>query len=334
MLPKRDGLEILREVRRLRPTLPVIILTARGEEADRVRGLSDGADDYVVKPFSVKELLARVEAVLRRSAERPGDVSRIAIPGGTIDLARREVRFARGDRTELSEREAELIGYLAANSGRAIAREELLANVWRISPRGVTTRTIDMHVTRLREKLRDATAEPKILLTVRGKGYMFQSTKLEARHDEGMTKSHVPSAFPLGRLRGMSADPVDGDGLGKPGRRAVGAGGGGGPAARIAGRAGAAGVVAHGFLARTAAGSGEARSFAAYQAFLPADFARSSAKGSPHGRLWMPSPLLASPTPQVLLYFEIGPEGRSPRRRSRQSVFESFSGWAASTFSE
>src|SRR5512135_1634305 len=72
VLPKRDGLEILREVRRLRPTLPVIVLTARGEEADRVRGLHDGADDYVVKPFSVKELLARVEAVLRRSAERPG----------------------------------------------------------------------------------------------------------------------------------------------------------------------------------------------------------------------------------------------------------------------
>jgi DNA-binding response OmpR family regulator len=181
VLPKRDGLEILREVRRLRPALPVIILTARGEEADRVQGLSDGADDYVVKPFSVKELLARIEAVLRRSAERPGDVSRIAVPGGTIDLARREVQFDDGGRTELSEREAELIGYLAANSGRAIAREELLANVWRISPRGVTTRTIDMHVTRLREKLRDETADPQILLTVRGRGYMFQGTKRDAR---------------------------------------------------------------------------------------------------------------------------------------------------------
>ena len=85
-LPKRDGFEILREVRRLRPTLPVIVLTARGDEADRVRGLRDGADDYVVKPFSVKELLARVEAVLRRSAERPADVSVIHFSGGTIDL--------------------------------------------------------------------------------------------------------------------------------------------------------------------------------------------------------------------------------------------------------
>ena len=179
VLPKRDGFEILREVRRLRPTLPVIVLTARGDEADRVRGLRNGADDYVVKPFSVKELLARVEAVLRRSAERPADVSIIHFSGGTIDLARREVRFSKSSRVELSEREAELLRYLAANSGRAVAREELLANVWRIPPQGVSTRTIDMHITRLREKLRDDPAEPKILLTVRGKGYMFQKRKDE-----------------------------------------------------------------------------------------------------------------------------------------------------------
>ena len=173
VLPERDGLEILREVRKLRPTLPVIILTARGEEADRVLGLNDGADDYVVKPFSVKELLARVEAVLRRTPERPSDVGPIEIPGGRIDLARREVRFDDGRRAELSEREIELVRYLASNAGRAVAREELLANVWRITPKGVTTRTIDMHVARLREKLRDDPGRPAILLTVRGKGYMF-----------------------------------------------------------------------------------------------------------------------------------------------------------------
>ena len=175
VLPGCGGMEILRRVRQLRPTQPVIILTARGEENARVAGLKLGADDYVVKPFSVKELLARVEAVLRRSAERPVDVSEIGIPGGTIDLARREVRFAKGGRVELSEREAELLRYLATNAGRAVARDELLANVWRIPPRGVSTRTIDMHITRLREKLRDDSAEPKVLLTVRGKGYMFQS---------------------------------------------------------------------------------------------------------------------------------------------------------------
>ena len=173
VLPGRDGLDILREVRRLRPTLPVIILTARGEEADRVRGLRDGADDYVVKPFSVKELLARVEAVLRRSPERPADVEQIGIAGGEIWLSRREVRFDDGRRSELSEREVELVRYLAGNRGRAIAREEILANVWRISPKGITTRTIDMHIVRLREKLRDDSAQPSIILTVRGKGYMF-----------------------------------------------------------------------------------------------------------------------------------------------------------------
>ena len=177
VLPGRDGLEILREVRRSRPTLPVIILTARGEEADRIRGLKDGADDYVVKPFSVKELLARVEAVLRRSPERPVDVDRIEIPAGRIDLARREVQFDDKERVELSEREIELVRYLAGNSGRAVAREELLANVWRISPQGVTTRTIDMHVARLREKLRDDPNRPTVLLTVRGKGYKFMAAR-------------------------------------------------------------------------------------------------------------------------------------------------------------
>lgn len=173
VLPGGDGLQILRDVRRLRPTLPVILLTARGQETDRVRGLRDGADDYVVKPFSVKELLARVEAVLRRSPGRPGDVDRILFPGGQVDLERREIRFDDGKREELSEREAELVRYLAIHRGRAVAREEILANVWRISPHGLPTRTIDMHVARIREKLRDDPHEPALLLTVRGKGYML-----------------------------------------------------------------------------------------------------------------------------------------------------------------
>lgn len=173
VLPGKNGLEILKEVRGVRPTQPVIILTARGEESDRVEGLRRGADDYVVKPFSVKELLARVEAVLRRSPERPSDVHELPLPRGTADLARREVRFGDGERTELSEREVELLRYLAANHGRAISRDEILANVWRISPQGISTRTIDMHVARLREKLRDDSEAPQVLLTVRGKGYMF-----------------------------------------------------------------------------------------------------------------------------------------------------------------
>ena len=173
VLPGPSGLDILRAVRATRPTQPVIILTAKGEEADRVEGLRDGADDYVVKPFSVKELLARVEAVLRRSPERPTDLQQVAVQCGTIDFARREIRYMDATRVELSEKEAEVLRYLVTNAGRAIARDELLSNVWRISPKGVSTRTIDMHIARLREKLRDDSAEPRVLLTVRGKGYMF-----------------------------------------------------------------------------------------------------------------------------------------------------------------
>ena len=172
-LPGLPGLEILRQVRHARPTLPVIVLTAKGNEDDRVAGLNAGADDYVVKPFSVRELLARVEAVLRRSPERPADVTSVPIPGGTADFDRREVRFADNDRVELSQREAELLRYLACNCHRAVSRDELLTNVWRISAQGLPTRTIDMHIVRLREKLRDNPTQPRVLVTVRGKGYMF-----------------------------------------------------------------------------------------------------------------------------------------------------------------
>jgi len=174
VLPRRDGLEILEEVRATRPTLPVIILTARGEESDRVRGLKQGADDYVVKPFSVKELLARVEAVLRRSAERPSDVRRVKIPGGVADLENRQVCFDDGGRCEMSEREAELLRYLAMHRGRPVSRDEILSRVWRMNPRAIfETRTIDMHIAHLREKLRDHKAAPRIIITVRGKGYRF-----------------------------------------------------------------------------------------------------------------------------------------------------------------
>jgi DNA-binding response OmpR family regulator len=172
VLPECDGMYILSEVRKMRPTLPVILLTARGDEGDRVQGLGAGADDYVIKPFSVKELLARVAAVLRRSPQRPSDVTEFALPSGVVDLERREVRFPDGRRAELSEREVELFRYLVVNSGRAISRTELLANVWRINPQGLPTRTIDMHIARLREKLGDDPEQPRVLLTVRGQGYM------------------------------------------------------------------------------------------------------------------------------------------------------------------
>lgn len=173
VLPGPSGFEILAAIRTLRPTLPVIILTARGEEADRVKGLRLGADDYVVKPFSVRELLARVEAVLRRSPERPVEAVEFRWTGGVADFARRELRFDDGTREEISEREVDLLRYLAANATRVISREELLQRIWRLDPRHTETRTIDMHIANLRGKLRDNAGEPTVLLTVRGKGYML-----------------------------------------------------------------------------------------------------------------------------------------------------------------
>jgi DNA-binding response OmpR family regulator len=180
ILPGPSGFEILKAAREARPTLPVIILTARGEEADRVQGLRLGADDYIVKPFSVREMLARVEAVLRRSPERANGASRLQLPEGIADFARCEIRFDDGSRCELSEREVELLRYLVAHSGRAISRDELLLRVWRLSPKRMETRTIDMHIANLREKLRDNADMPRVLLTVRGKGYMVNASAREA----------------------------------------------------------------------------------------------------------------------------------------------------------
>jgi DNA-binding response OmpR family regulator len=174
LLPKRDGLEVLAEVRQVRPTLPVIILTARGTEDDRVRGLKMGADDYVVKPFSARELLARVEAVLRRSLGRPRDLRAARLGHARIDFERREIRWSEQRRAELSETEAALLAFLVANQDRAVSREELLARLWGLSGQRVETRTIDMHIARLRTKLRDPSGKntPEAILTVRAQGYM------------------------------------------------------------------------------------------------------------------------------------------------------------------
>src|SRR3954454_20768740 len=126
MLPRKDGLEVLSEVRRVRPTLPVIVLTARGTEDDRVRGLKMGADDYVVKPFSARELLARVEAVLRRVPGRPGAVRGARLGRAVIDLEWREVFWSEHERAELSETESAILGFLVAHHRRAVSRHELL----------------------------------------------------------------------------------------------------------------------------------------------------------------------------------------------------------------
>jgi len=174
LLPRMDGLEVLKGIRKARPTLPVIILTARGGEDDRVRGLRLGADDYVVKPFSARELLARVEAVLRRSPHRKPEVSAARLGHVRLDLERRTVTWSAKHTAELSESETAILRYLVAHRERTVTRDELLTWVWGVSPEYLETRAIDMHVARLRAKLRDPSgrATPEAVVTVRGSGYM------------------------------------------------------------------------------------------------------------------------------------------------------------------
>lgn len=175
LLPKLDGFDVLAQLRVTHPALPVIVLTARGTEDDRVRGLRGGADDYVVKPFSARELLARVDAVLRRTPDRPAPIMCISGSDATVDCGRREVRHNDGKCVALSEMEAEILMRLAAHAGRAVSRDELLASVWGLRDGIVETRAIDMHITRLRQKLAGDTADAATewIVTVRGKGYML-----------------------------------------------------------------------------------------------------------------------------------------------------------------
>ncbi len=171
VMPGPSGFDILQAIKRKRPGQAVIILSARGEENDRVRGLTTGADDYVVKPFSMKELLARVDAVLRRTCERAAPSDERPVPGGTADFKERVIRFEDGRREELSEREAELLRYLIDSQGRIVSREEILRHLWGLDPDRTETRTIDMHVMHLRTKLGDK--DQRLIATVRGKGYQF-----------------------------------------------------------------------------------------------------------------------------------------------------------------
>ena len=173
VLPGKNGFEILRELRDSHPQLPVIMLTARGAEEDRVRGLKLGADDYVVKPFSATELLARVEAVLRRSAERPSDLRELQLADRTVHLELGQVLLTNGDGHQLSDLETRLLRYLAVNRGRPVDRKELLQRVWGGNTREMETRAVDMHVRRLREKIEQDAANPALIVTVRGKGYML-----------------------------------------------------------------------------------------------------------------------------------------------------------------
>lgn len=170
VMPGPSGFDILQALKKKRPGQAVIILSARGEENDRVRGLVTGADDYVVKPFSMKELLARVDAVLRRTCERAAPADVRDLPNGSVDFRNGKITVA-GKEEDLSSKESELLKYLMDANGRVVSREEILRHLWGLDADKTETRTIDMHIMHLRAKLGDA--GQAVLATVRGKGYRF-----------------------------------------------------------------------------------------------------------------------------------------------------------------
>jgi two-component system, OmpR family, response regulator len=174
MLPKLDGLEVCKRLR-ASSSVPIIMLTARDDELDKVLGLELGADDYITKPFSIREFRSRVRALLRRAATPPADRDHelIESDGLTIDLARREVEV-QGRPIQLTYVEFELLRTLASHPGRVYTREQLLQALWGGSEYR-EPRTIDVHVRHLREKLERDPREPEFILTVRGAGYRFRS---------------------------------------------------------------------------------------------------------------------------------------------------------------
>ena len=173
MLPRLDGLEVCRTLRRERD-VPIIMLTARDDEIDRVVGLELGADDYVVKPFSMRELMVRVKNVLRRSASRPAEpVSNLVTSGPLrIDPARRETSL-QGRTLDLTTLEFDLLTFLAEHAGQVLSREQLLEGVWGYDYYG-DLRVVDAAVKRLRAKLRAAAPAEELIVTVRGVGYKLE----------------------------------------------------------------------------------------------------------------------------------------------------------------
>lgn len=181
MLPSASGFEVCRRIRQSDARVPILMLTARVAEADRVQGLEIGADDYLVKPFGMRELIARVRALLRRSSS--GGVDEAGVPAGapvltcralglTLDPERREARI--GDRSlTLTRKEWDLLAHFLSHPGRVFDRQTLLARVWGEDAAFVDERTVDVHVRWLREKIEPVPGKPEHLLTVRGVGYKF-----------------------------------------------------------------------------------------------------------------------------------------------------------------
>jgi two-component system alkaline phosphatase synthesis response regulator PhoP len=171
MLPKLSGLDVLQRLRADGNALPVIMLTARGQEIDKVVGLELGADDYVTKPFSIRELLARVRAILRRTEGSKKRLSRYRFADVELDFE--TYRAKKGEEAlDLSPREFELLRYLIERKGETVSREKLLEDVWGYESYP-STRTVDTHIAKLRAKIGDSGSEPRYILTIHGTGYKF-----------------------------------------------------------------------------------------------------------------------------------------------------------------
>jgi DNA-binding response OmpR family regulator len=175
MLPGLNGLDLLRELRKERQDIRVLVLTALADEDDLLKGFEAGADDYMAKPFSPRELVARVEAQFRRQAIESAPPPRLDLPGGiSVDLSRLEVHRD-GETTALTPREGDILEYLVRNRDRVVTREDLLLDVWHYKSANVETRTVDIHIVGLRRKIEPDPAKPSLIQTVRGKGYRWYS---------------------------------------------------------------------------------------------------------------------------------------------------------------
>ena len=171
MLPKLDGVEVCHRLRKVRPDLPILMLTAKGAEEDKVRGLSIGADDYVTKPFGTRELLARIAALGRRAKSAPAEPEIIEVDGCRLDLghceARRDSRII-----PLTPREVGILRWLHRHKARAVSRSELLEQVWGANA-NMETRTVDVTIANLRQKIERDHSDPKIVFSVKGIGYAW-----------------------------------------------------------------------------------------------------------------------------------------------------------------
>ncbi len=181
MLPKSDGLTVCKKIRQTLTKTPIIMLSAKGEEIDKILGLEIGADDYMTKPFSVRELIARVKANLRKVEQTDQDVinafsrgNKIVVGDLSLDLDKFEVEVRGQTVTDLTRREFEVLKYLAQKPGQVVTREDLLEKVWGYEYYG-DIRTVDVTIRRIREKIEKNTANPKILITKRGVGYYIES---------------------------------------------------------------------------------------------------------------------------------------------------------------